>query len=82
MKINQYVGLIAVNFLKGEFGIGGPNSERPAEFQAHFACFQATGLLCPQTESRIIEIKPSAYVLARSCIVWISIFILEVFIYI
>lgn len=44
IKVNQYVRLVAINLLEGQFRIDRPEIQRFAQFSPHTAGFQATRL--------------------------------------
>lgn len=45
MEVDQDVGVVAVDLLKGELRISGPEVEGLAQFQSDPTCVQTAGLL-------------------------------------
>lgn len=50
MKVDQDVGVVAVDLLKGELRISGPEIESLAQFQSDPTCVQAARLFGSQTK--------------------------------
>lgn len=55
MEVDQDVGVVAVDLLKGEFRISGPKVESLAQFQSDPACVQTAGLFGSQTATETGE---------------------------
>lgn len=52
MKVDQDVGMVAVNLPEGELRISGPEVEGLAQFQSDPTCVQTVRLLGSQTETK------------------------------
>ena len=52
MKVNQNVRSVAVNFLKGEFGVSRPEIEGLAQLETNASRVEATWLLGSQAVTR------------------------------